>query len=96
VDDVGARITGMPRRLFGGDLLDPAAQLGAHAIEQRADLALAHLLQHLVGIAHVGFRVHVRANGRTMSAKTPSWPTFSSTVIWAMRDSMRSEATSSP
>src|SRR2546426_2408279 len=39
---------------------DAAAQLGADTIEQRADLALAHLLQHLVGIAHVGFRVHVR------------------------------------
>ncbi|KAG1532965.1 hypothetical protein G6F50_016031 [Rhizopus delemar] len=46
--------------LLGGDLLDAAAQLGADTIEQRADLALAHLLQHLVGIAHVGFRVHVR------------------------------------
>ncbi len=46
--------------LFGRDLLDAAAQFGAHTIEQRADLALAHLLQHLVGIAHVGFRVHVR------------------------------------
>ncbi len=61
VDDVGRQDHGDAQAaLFGGDLLDPAAQFGAHTIEQRADLALAHLLQHLVGIAHVGFRVHVR------------------------------------
>ncbi len=61
MDDVGRQDHGDAQAaLFGGDLLDPAAQFGAHTIEQRADLALAHLLQHLVGIAHVGFRVHVR------------------------------------
>ncbi len=61
MDDVGGQDDRDAQAAFlGGDLLDAAAQLGAHAVEQRADLAFAHLLQHLVGVAHVGFRVHVR------------------------------------
>ncbi len=45
---------------FQRDLLDAAAGFHAHPIEQRAHLALAHLLQHLVGVADVGFRIHIR------------------------------------
>lgn len=45
---------------FHGDFLDLHAQCGANAIEQRADPTQAHLLQHLVGIEHVGFGIHVR------------------------------------
>ena len=36
------------------------------------------------------------ANGRTMSANTPSWPTFSSRVMRAIRDSMRSATSGGP
>jgi hypothetical protein len=45
---------------FQRHLLDAAAGFDAHAVEQRAHLAFAHLLQHLVGIADIGFGVHVR------------------------------------
>jgi len=48
---------------FHRDLLDASAEFGTDTIEERADLAFAHLLQHLVGIAHVGFRIHVRGKG---------------------------------
>ncbi|MNV61545.1 hypothetical protein D3C71_1540550 [compost metagenome] len=46
--------------LFQRHLLDAAARFHAHAVEQRSHLALAHLLQHLVGVEHVGLRIHVR------------------------------------
>ncbi len=61
VDHVGGQDHRDPQAtLFHGDFLDLHAQRGAHAIEQRADPTQAHLLQHLVGIEHVGLGIHVR------------------------------------
>ncbi|MNM73141.1 hypothetical protein D3C81_848590 [compost metagenome] len=61
VDDIGRQDhRNAEAALFHRHLLDAPPSLRADAVEQRTHPPGTDLLQHLLGVVHIGFRVHVR------------------------------------